>query len=148
MSFKSDLSFGKTYEQLAATMLPAGETFKEFAPAGAFKPWDFCSDKSKYEVKSDRLAHKYGMRTMFVEYECSGKPSGISTTEADYWFYFMVRPNGSSRRFLIPTQALKDACEGCASKCGGDGYKVRGYIVPVSHFTGFECVSPPPTPKA
>ena len=35
------------------------------------------------EVKMDRIAHKTGR--IFVEYESRGKPSGISTTEADYW---------------------------------------------------------------
>jgi len=148
MPWHSDLSFGKTYEEHATQFLPQGETLVEFAPSEQFRGWDFRSDKFKYEVKADRLAHKWGMKTMFIEYECSGKPSGISTTEADYWFYFMVRPNGTSRRFLIPIQALRDACKDCPSKSGGDGWRVKGYIVPVSQFEGFECSSPPPTPKA
>lgn len=148
MPFHSDLSFGRTYEELATTFLPHGEMLEEWAPKGVFKGWDFRTNKFKYEVKADRLAHKYGMKTMFIEYECSGVPSGISSTEADYWFYFMVRPNGTSRRFLIPVQALKDACKGAPSKSGGDGWRSKGYIVQVGDFEGFECSSPPATPKA
>lgn len=141
MTFQNDLSFGKRYEQLASTMV---SNFKEFAPNGLFKGWDFCSDTSKYEVKADRLAYKYGCRTMFIEYECSGKPSGISTTEADYWFYFMVLPDGSSRRFLIPTSMLKKACNGCITKVGGDGWRSKGYIVPTDAFEAFASSEPAP----
>ena len=148
MPFHSDLSFGRTYEQLATTFLPLGELLEEYAPKGVFKGWDFRTNKFKYEVKADRLAHKWGMKTMFIEYECNGVPSGISSTEADYWFYFMVRPNGTSRRFLIPVQALRDACKDCPSKSGGDGWKSRGYIVPVADFEGFECPSPPSSPRS
>jgi len=137
MSFNSDLSFGRKYEQLATTFLPNGEMLEEYAPKGVFKGWDFRTNKFTYEVKADRLAHKYGMNTMFIEYECSGIPSGISSTEADYWFYFMVRPNGTSRRFLIPTRELKEACANSPSKSGGDGWRSKGYIVQVGGFEGF-----------
>jgi hypothetical protein len=147
MPFFSDLSFGKSYETLASSRLPVGETLVEFAPAGC-KGWDFRSDKFKYEVKADRLAYKYDMKTMFIEFECSGKPSGISTTEADIWVYFMVRPNGTSRVFWIPVSALKDACSRSQSKCGGDGGRARGYIVSVGEFEGCECESPPTSPRS
>ena len=103
----------------------------EPAPSGMFKPYDFTSNGVKYEVKADRLAYKYGGNTMFVEYECSGQPSGISTTEADYWMYFMVKPSGAYKVFCVPVEDLKEWCQGCVSKSGGDGYRARGYIVPV-----------------
>ncbi len=38
-----------------------------------------------YEVKTDLLCGKTG--NLALEYECRGKPSGITTTEADYWIY-------------------------------------------------------------
>jgi len=142
MPFHSDLSFGKSYEDLAKSFIPADETLVESAPSGLFKGWDFRTNKFKYEVKADRLAHKYGFRTMFIEYECSGQPSGISSTEADYWIYFMVRPNGTSRRLRIPVQELKELCKTCASKSGGDGWRSKGYIVPVDAFDASECPSP------
>jgi hypothetical protein len=37
------------------------------------------------EVKSDYRASETGNSA--VEYECRGKPSGINTTQADYWVY-------------------------------------------------------------
>lgn len=128
--FQHDLAFGKVYEGIAHTLLD-GETIEE-VPVGAFKGWDFRTNKATYEVKSDRLAHKYGYRTMFIEYECSGKPSGISTTEADYWFYFMVNPDGTYRHFKFSVSELREKCKGCPSKVGGDGWRSRGFIVPVA----------------
>lgn len=101
------------------------------APEGRFKPYDFIrTDGKKVEVKADRLAYKYGGNTMFVEFECSGQPSGIATTEADEWMYFMVNPDGSAKWFSIPVAELKEWCVGCPVKKGGDGYRARGYIVP------------------
>jgi hypothetical protein len=42
--------------------------------------------KSKtYEVKTDLMCGRTG--NFAIEYECRGKPSGIVTTEADYWIY-------------------------------------------------------------
>ena len=132
MTFHNDLAFGKKYEAIATEYMLDDETLVEPAPDGLFKGWDFRTNKYKYEVKSDRLAYKYGSRTMFIEYECSGQPSGISSTESDFWFYFMVHPDGTFKAFCIPVDTLKEACKGCVSKAGGDGWRSRGYIVPVN----------------
>ena len=51
---------------------------------------------AKIEVKSDKQAWKTG--NIFVEDSCNGKPSGISTTEAEFWAY-EVRLNTF---YLIP----------------------------------------------
>lgn len=120
--------FGKMWEETAASLVGGSV---EFAPSGRFKPYDFISNGLKYEVKADRLAYKYGGNTMFVEYECSGQPSGISTTEADVWMYFMVKPSGEYSCYAIPVADLKEWCKGCPVKSGGDGWRSRGYIVPV-----------------
>ena len=42
--------------------------------------------ESKIEVKFDRMTRKTG--NVYIEFESRGKPSGIRTTEADYWVYF------------------------------------------------------------
>lgn len=126
-NFTRDLSFGKMWEATAMSLVGGGEP----APEGRFKPYDFISNGVKYEVKADRLAYKYGGNTMFVEFECNGQPSGISTTEADVWMYFMVNPNGSYKVYVVPLEDLKEWCKGCVVKKGGDGYRARGYIVPV-----------------
>jgi len=131
MSFYSDLNFGKTWEAVAQRLVGGAITP---SPDGIFKPYDFISEGIKYEVKADRLAFKYGGNTMFIEYECNGSPSGISTTEADYWIYFMVSPSGTFKCFQIPVADLRAACVGCPVKSGGDGYRSRGYIVSTGGF--------------
>jgi hypothetical protein len=68
---------------------------------------------------------------MFIEYECSGNPSGLTATEADFWMYYMVKPSGDYVAYRIPVPELKKMCVGCVSKAGGDGYRSKGYIVPV-----------------
>jgi len=137
--FEQDLQFGKRWERVAQQLV--GGTCKE-APNGCFKPYDFISDGIKYEVKSDRLAYKYGNSSMFIEFECSGNKSGLSTTEAEFIVYFMIQPNGSYVAYKIPTHSLKQICEGCPIKKGGDGYRSRGYIVPVSSFSNCKLENP------
>ena len=62
--FDIDLEYGQVREKLVADML---------------------QDK-KIEVKSERDKwQKTG--NIAIEYESYGKPSGISSTEADYWFH-------------------------------------------------------------
>ncbi|PIY10223.1 MAG: hypothetical protein COZ18_06480 [Flexibacter sp. CG_4_10_14_3_um_filter_32_15] len=38
-----------------------------------------------FEVKNDLMAEKTG--NIAIEFESRGKPSGVSTTKADYWVY-------------------------------------------------------------
>jgi len=46
----------------------------------------------KFELKEDFACEKYG--NVAVEYECRGKPSGISNTEAELYFYKIHSPTG------------------------------------------------------
>jgi len=65
--FDMDLKYGKVREKLVADML---------------------QDK-KIEVKSERdVWQRTG--NIAIEYQSYGKPSGIQTTEADYWFHNYV----------------------------------------------------------
>ena len=58
------------------------------------------------EVKRDFRAHATG--NVFVEFECRGKPSGISTSEAIYWV-FIYGPNELDLRcVLLPLEVLKE----------------------------------------
>ena len=58
----------------------------------------------KVEVKRDRKARRTG--NIFVEYESRGKPSGISTSEADYWCFVV-----EETFILLTTQRLKEIVE-------------------------------------
>lgn len=63
-SFTHDLNFGESGEDWVNEIFAKGK---------------------KVEVKTDRMTHKTG--NVFIEYESRGKPSGIATTDADYWVY-------------------------------------------------------------
>ncbi len=56
---------------------------------------------SKFEVKTDRLSAKTG--NIYIEYESRGKPSGIKTTQADYWVYKVTE----TKAIVIKTEELK-----------------------------------------
>jgi hypothetical protein len=129
MCFKKDLEFGQTYQELAKKYI--GDEVVIDSPVGLFKDYDFKTNVASYEVKSDRLAYKYGCQSMFIEFECNGKESGIASTKADYWFYFMVKPEGFVL-YKLPVDILKDRCLHSRILGGGDNGKIRGYIVLVS----------------
>jgi len=130
MGFNADLAFGKKYQEIAKGLILHDEHVVE-EPPGCFKPYDFRTNSFKYEVKSDRNAYRYAYKSMFIEYECNGKKSGINATEADFWYYFMVKPDGGYICYEIPIEILKEKCINTRSISGGDGGRVRGYIVPI-----------------
>lgn len=68
----------------------------------------------KLEVKLDKRAHVSGF--VFVEFESRGKPSGLATTQADYWCY-IIEGRGA---VIISTERMKDVAR--------DALKVRGEI--------------------
>jgi hypothetical protein len=71
-------------------------------------------------------------KTIFIEYECNGKPSGISSTTSDYYFYFFHKPDETYVAYEIPIENLKKACIGSREILkAGDGGRVKAYIVPV-----------------
>jgi len=80
----------------------------------------------KIEVKSDRQASKTG--NLAIEYECNKKGSGITTTEADYWIYFIVHEN-YEECYKIPIEDLRDLVKNCRKVSGGDGMRSKMYLL-------------------
>ena len=60
-------------------------------------------ETKRIEVKTDRIAHITG--NVAVEYRFRGRPSGISTTEADYWAFLLY---DMTTIIMVPTEKLKD----------------------------------------
>jgi hypothetical protein len=131
-NFAKDLAFGRKYEGIAKTML--NEVLVD-EPKGCFSAYDFKTEKAKYEIKSDLYTHRTG--NLFIEFECSGKPSGITTTASDYYIYFVVKGDGFDA-YKIPIDVLREACKKPkAIKAGGDGWKSRGFLIDVQLFGGY-----------
>ena len=110
MNFKKDLQFGQSYELELLKHIPHD---KYIQAQGNFKAYDLKIYKdgkiSRYEVKSDRITHYTNNIT--IEYECYKKPSGITTTRAKHYAYFVVKPNNTYDLYIIPVKKIKKFIE-------------------------------------
>jgi hypothetical protein len=85
----------------------------------------------RIEIKLDEMSKK--TNNLFLEFECSGIPSGIATTEAETWCI-----SAGQIDLFVPTEFLKQIgrfyylCGFVAS--GGDGDRVRGVLIPFDAF--------------
>jgi len=107
--FDLDLAYGKVREQRVADML---------------------TDK-KVEVKSER---DMWIRTgnIAIEYESYGKPSGISATEADYWFHNLCIGDETFATLVFDVPSLKRIIDNLDYKktvSGGDHNASRMYLL-------------------
>ena len=107
MTWLKDLAFGQHWERIAQQLLPVGEEVVEM-PSGKFPDWDFRTTARTYEVKADRRAAETG--NFFVEFECSGRGSGVATTKADMWNLFLVRSEEDYELYEIEPAVLKRLC--------------------------------------
>ena len=85
-----------------------------------------------YEVKTDFFIRKdFDTGNMFIEYECRNKPSGISTTSADWYVYYYFNLD---ELWFIKTSDLKDLIEEytflTTFQSGDDNSNTRGYLIP------------------
>jgi len=86
-------------------------------------------NNSKIEVKRDLQAYRTG--NIFIEYESRGKPSGISTSEAEWYCYFL-----SDNQFvIISSELLKSKCRRFLKTKrdirGGDSNTSKGILLPL-----------------
>lgn len=105
--FKYDLKIGQVKEQ------ELGDIFSN----------------SKIEVKYDLKA--LSTNNVYVEYFSRGKPSGISTTEADFYCFAF-----GDTFHLISTKVLKERCRKYLNtdrdKKGGDSNTSKGITLPIN----------------
>ena len=85
----------------------------------------------KIEVKSERgMWMKTGI--ICIEYQCYGKPSGITTTEADFWFHNLCIEDNIFCTFIFDVPKLKqliDKLDFKKSVSGGDHNASRMWLV-------------------
>ncbi len=107
--FDIDLEYGQVREKLVADML----------------------QEKKIEVKSERDKwQKTG--NIAIEYECYGKPSGISSTEADYWFHNLCIGDDTFCTLVFKVDNLKkliNKLDYKRSVSGGDHNASRMYLL-------------------
>jgi hypothetical protein len=89
---------------------------------------------TKIEVKTEQhLWEKTG--NIAIEYECNGKPSGISTTRADFWFHELRKEDKTYCIFCYPVEQLKQKARPYyrAGKIisGGDRNASKMVLIPI-----------------
>ena len=107
--FDIDLQYGKVKEKIIADML---------------------QDK-KIEVKSERgMWLKTG--NIAIEFESYGKPSGIASTESDYWFHNLCIGDEVYGTLVFKTDMLKKIIKNTPNKrevSGGDHNASKMYLM-------------------
>jgi hypothetical protein len=106
--FDLDLQYGQVFEQKVADML----------------------QNSKIEVKTEREKWK-STGNIVIEFESRGKPSGIATTEAEYWFHNLALGNDIVMTLVIPTKILRNYIAQTMPRVvsGGDNNTSRLYLL-------------------
>jgi len=140
VDFKKELEFGEMWEK-KFTSLIGGNGFKKME--GNFKEYDievYSNEGTKYyEIKADRMTYKTG--NIAIEYNCYGKPSGISTTTADYYAYFAVKPHDLYDLYIIPVEVLKEKINAKKYKrqiAGGDKGLSLMYLFDINNFSEYK----------
>ena len=107
--FDLDLQYGQVREDIVSDML----------------------QNKKIEVKSER-----GMwmdtGNICIEYQCYGRPSGITTTEADYWFHNLCVEEDIFATLVFKVDNLKKIIDNLDSKrsvSGGDHNASRMWLL-------------------
>lgn len=131
MTFKEDLKFGQTFEIKALDYFKYN-TYKK----NNDNRYDLIlDDKIKIEVKADRLS--YHTNNIAIEFECFDNPSGISISEADYYIYFIIKPNNEYTVYKFKTDELKDIIKNCRIVSGGDMKASKMYLLNVNKIKNF-----------
>jgi hypothetical protein len=143
MSFKADLQFGQKYEDIFINQI-LGSPEGLDRPSGKFSLYDFCIGEEKYEIKADRQTHKTG--NFCIETHCNGQASGISVTQAKYYGYFVVYPDGEYDIYNIPTRDIVGMLmdkKFSRSMKGGDGFRSLFYLFDKNLFEQYKVYERP-----
>jgi hypothetical protein len=132
-NFKRDINVGEKGEiHIGRFLRKKGLVFDHKLFNGDYDmAFRFNNNLYTYEVKTD--VYKKNTGNMVIEFESRGKPSGITTTKADYFVYFFPYLNEiwniktDELRKLISDNELK-------IKHGGDRNLTKMYILPKNKF--------------
>lgn len=141
-NFRKDIKEGELGEKLVtkclcetygATLLSENKTNSHDViiqfPENQHQLW---SGKVSIEIKTDVLVSKTrDTGNMFIEYECRGKPSGISVTQADVFVTYFKNLN---QIWAIRTSDLKELLQTynfrTVGNAGDVGSGTCGYLIP------------------
>jgi len=127
--FEEDLAFGEMVEDAMESIIVSklGPVVDRARGKGAHSAYDIKCQDGSVEVKGDMQVSKTG--NFFIEFECSGKPSGIRSSKSDW--YLLVNGNDLKEYYMIETEKLRQLVK--THKCrvvrGGDDYRAKGYLL-------------------
>jgi len=115
--FRYDLEIGKEGERMV------GELFKN----------------KKLEVKRDSWVGRTG--NIAIEFKSRNKPSGILTTEADYWVFVFSKEYQDKVMLIVETNRLKEvtrqyAIKGSIKEMGDDNTSMA-VLIPIKEISTF-----------
>jgi len=91
------------------------------------------------EVKRDSWVCKSG--NIAIEYESRGKPSGISTTQADYWVHLFSGKYQDKVIYIFEVNRLKEVAREYylkgQIKCMGDNDTSKAILIPITEISNF-----------
>lgn len=91
------------------------------------------------EVKRDSWVAKSG--NIAIEYESRGKPSGIATTEADYWVIIFSGDYKDKVIYIFETERLKEIARryyiNGSTKAMGDSNSSMAVLIPIKEISNF-----------
>jgi hypothetical protein len=111
-NFRKDLSVAKKTEKDVSKLLEivCGAKILEFDETNKYDIVALINDKRvTFEIKEDFMCEQTG--NVGVEFECRGKPSGIQTSEADYYIYKVHTKEYGIKYIVHQTKALKKMIE-------------------------------------
>lgn len=131
--FNNDLKQGNIGERIVANYLKnKGFNIIGFSNE---KKYDIITDyngkEKTFEVKTDlwEYYNKKVTNNLFIEVSCSGKPSGISSSQADYFIYLLPE---TGYMYMIKMEELRDLIRFNnfrKSTQSGDGGRSVGYLL-------------------
>lgn len=96
----------------------------------------FENESNKIEVKTDRLTHKTGNIAIEIRYK--GNPSGLSTTEADYWITNIYKDDTITSSIITNVKSLKENIKNNWNNYrkvhGGDDDQSLIVLIPLAKF--------------
>jgi len=132
--FHADLALGKKYEKKTLKFFE----YDNYEQAkGCESKYDLILyrrfyETIKIEVKCDRRACITG--NLAIEYECNNKPSGLNVSESDFYVYHII---DTDIIYKIATDTLRWLVKGCKIVSGGDGYRSKMYLLPMTRMTEY-----------
>tara|TARA_R110001606_G_scaffold302396_1_gene449876 strand:+ start:206 stop:583 length:378 start_codon:yes stop_codon:yes gene_type:complete len=95
--------------------------------------------KKKLEVKRDSWVGRSG--NIAIEFKSRNKPSGIVTTQADYWVFIFSREYKDKVILIVETQRLKEVAREYAKlgsiKEMGDDNTSMAVLIPIKEISKF-----------